>query len=130
MRRRQAGDEDGFTSVELAIVAPAVLLLVFACVHVALLFHASNVANDMASAALRVGQQETATGADAQARAMELFAVEGAVRSPVVTVTRTATRITITVRVNSERVLPGLPYTLTRTVAGPVDRFIPESDRP
>ena len=66
MRRRQAGDEDGFTSVELAIVAPAVLLLVFACVHVALLFHASNVANDMASAALRVGQQETATGADAQ----------------------------------------------------------------
>ena len=122
--------ESGFTTVELVIVAPVLLGLIFTIVHIGLLFHSSNVTNDIATVALRQGQRENGTADQAQAAGLSLAGREGGLSNTIITVTRTDQRVVVNVEADGVAVLPLLPRHLHRRVEGPVERFIPESDRP
>jgi Flp pilus assembly protein TadG len=123
-------DEKGMSSVELLISMAALLTLMFMIVHIGLMFHARNIANEMASAALRTAQRHNGTADEAEARAVAIGNVEGLEGRIVrVEVNRTETRVSVLVEVRSERVIPRLSNQVIREISGPVERFIPESDR-
>ena len=129
MRRVHRFDERGLTSVELAVVFPGVLLLFATAMHFAMLFLAGHVVDDMANTALSTASGQGATTGDAERDALDVAVQEGFVQHPAVSVTRNASTVRVTVTARSKRLVPGLPDTLTRTIEGPVERFVAEADR-
>jgi Flp pilus assembly protein TadG len=70
MPNKQRHDEDGSVSLELAVIFPAVLLLIIAAVQAGLLFHARHLAQAAAQEGLRATRQydgTTTTGQQAAA---------------------------------------------------------------
>jgi Flp pilus assembly protein TadG len=124
------GRERGFTSVELAIVAPVLLALIFSIVHIGMLFHTRNAANDVADATLREAQRQESTAPRAKAVGSAMATKYGtSLNHTTITVTRTGTDATVVVVSDGIRIVPFLPVHITRTVSGPVERFISEADR-
>jgi Flp pilus assembly protein TadG len=129
-RRQQRAREGGMSSVETLISIAALLTLMFMVVHLGLMFHTRNIANEMASAALRSAQRENGTESQAEARAISIGTVEGlAGRIVRVEVDRGADQVSVLVEVRSEQVIPLLKNQVIRRMSGPVERFIPESKR-
>jgi Flp pilus assembly protein TadG len=123
-------DEDGFTSVELAIVLPVLLTIIFSIVHIGMLFHSANVVSDIATVALRNAQRETGTEASAKsAAALLVTRYKGVLNNVSVNVTRTPKRVTVIVEGDGIAVLPGLPRHVKRELSGEVEYFISEADR-
>jgi Flp pilus assembly protein TadG len=136
MRGRAAGRHDrGASAIELSIVAPVVLLLIFFTVQVALWLYGRNVALAAARegvSTLRLADDRDVTAAEAKtAKATESYAVkvggQSLLQPRAVAVFDADTgrvRVTVTGQVVS---LVGLDLSVTRTATGEVERF--EEDR-
>jgi Flp pilus assembly protein TadG len=132
-RRRLAGDR-GAGSAELVVATPLLMLLILLVIQFGIWAHATHVAQATAEEALAAARVQGGTGAAAgQNRASQVLGqIGGAILiSPHVTVTRTATTVTVTITAMAERVvpLPGLALPVTVTVTGPVERFVPATQR-
>ncbi len=124
------GRESGFTSIELAIVAPILLALIFSIVHIGMLFHTRNAANDVAGATLREAQRQDSTGPRAHATGIDMAKKYGtSLNHTDIRVTRTGTEATVVVITDGIQIMPFLTTRVTRTVSGPVERFVSEADR-
>ena len=128
--RRPAVRDGGSSAIELVLVTPVLIALVFAVVQAALLWNAQHVAVAAAQQGARLAR--TAGGVDAAAvRTATVGYVHslGAslVDAPAVTVTRSGGWVTVTVTAHAVSLLPGATLTVHGTSRGPVERFTASS---
>lgn len=124
LRRR---DDRGSASLELAILFPTVLLLIFGVVQGALYFHARNVALAAAQEGVRVARSEggsAGAGGHAARSFVNQAGGDDVMTGVDVNPTRTATKATVTVSGTALSAIPGVPgFKVTQTAEGTVERF-------
>jgi Flp pilus assembly protein TadG len=128
---RNGRREHGFASLELAVLAPAIILLTFAVVQAALAGYAHSVARTAAEAGVTAARSSSvpAAGASsegiAQARAVLAGQASGVLQDAVVSdagSTPGAVRLTVSGR--SVCVIPGLPgFSIEETAEAPREQF-------
>ncbi len=121
--------EDGSSTTELVLLMPAVLLAVMVSVQAGLYFHAQQVVEGAVQEALEAAQVESGDADLARAEAESFLGEAGGVREAVVDVTRTIDEVAVQVRGAAPNVLPFAVWTVDAAASGPVERFIPESQR-
>ena len=131
-RRHVPGQPDQLThrdrgslSLELVILVPVMLLVIFGAIQTALHYHARNVAQSAAAEAVTAGTTTRGTTAAAREAADSFIATasDGILTDTTVAVNRTATTVTATVQGHSLAVLPLLPTPLIRqTVSGTIEQ--------
>ncbi len=126
LRTRFSGDR-GSTSLQLVIVFPAVLALIFGGVQTALYFYARNVAIAAAQEGARAaGAQNGSTGAGTAAAADFIARAGGPDALPASSVSgnRSGTTATVTVRGRSLSLVPGYAgIDITQSASVPVERI-------
>jgi Flp pilus assembly protein TadG len=131
-RRGLAGDR-GAGSAEIVVATPLLMLLILLVIQFGIWAHATHVAQATAEEALATARVQGGTAAAGQNRASQVLGQIGGpiLASPHVTVTRTTTTVSVTITADAERVvpLPGLALPVTVTVTGPVERFVPATQR-
>jgi Flp pilus assembly protein TadG len=126
IRRRRPRGEDGVTSLETAILFPAVLLLLLTIMQVALLYFARAAALAAAYAGATSGasyQSSPAAGAAAAedfARSQAGDMLAGAHADPSGS---SATTVRITVTGSALSLVPGLNLTVTQSAQEPIEEF-------
>ena len=121
--------EVGLTSVEVAVVFPVVLAILAAGMHIALLFLADQVVDDMATTVLEHAVHSDSTTDSARIAGLDVADQEGFARTPIVNITETGEAVRVSVEADSYGLVPGLPTHLSRTIEGPKERFVAESGR-
>ena len=127
-RRQGAVRDDGSSAIELVLLTPVLIVLVFAVVQAALLWNAQHVAVAAAQQGARLAR--SAGGMDAaEVRNATVGYVHslGAslVDAPTVTVMRGGGWVTVTVTAHAVSLLPGATLTVHGTSRGPIERFTP-----
>lgn len=130
IKQRRGGrhDEAGLTSLELVLIAPALLVLLFLGAQLALWYLAGSVANSAARDGANAGAF-AATGPDAaysRADAIVTGPGSGILTGPSITVTADAQRVTVRVDGSAPSILPGLDLPVHASAATPVEAFRPE----
>lgn len=112
--------------MELVVIFPVVLLLIFGAVQAGLFFYARSVALSVAQEALTDARVETGSVAAGIARGQQFLAAaggDGVLPGGAVSASRSATTVTITVTGTAPSALPGISgLPVTQTVSGPVER--------
>jgi Flp pilus assembly protein TadG len=112
------------------ILLPVVVTMVFLVIQAALVFHARSIVAAAAEDAARAAQMEQGTAADGRAVAQSILAGSaGLIPAPTVTIERSATSVSVTVSATVRGPIPWLHPTVTAGAGGPVERFVPESER-
>lgn len=124
--RTRVRDERGSVSLELSVVFPVVLLLIFGTIQGALYYHARNVALAAAQEGVVDARVENGSAGAGVARAQDFLTDAGGssvLLNASVSSNRSATEVTITVRGAVPSVLPGVSgLTLTQSASGPLER--------
>lgn len=116
----------GSATVEIAILAPALLLLVFSVVQVGLWSYARSLALGAAQEGVVAGRSHQAEVSSGRIRAQQFLdrAAGDSLLQPEVTVRATATTVRVEVSGRSLSVLPGVPGIAVRQAAeGPRERY-------
>jgi hypothetical protein len=123
--RAAVAREDGYASE--AIILPGIFLLLFAALQGALWYLGSNVAQTAAVAAYTTARAYQSTTSNGQTAGTQVIdGMSGFLQDPQVDVTRTANTVTVTVTGVAESLIPGVHLPpVTRTVTGPVERWVP-----
>lgn len=118
-------DERGAVSIELVILLPALLAVMFLGMQAALYYHARTIAIAAAQEGARAAGAEDATSADGSRAANAYLDDAGgdALESSRVRVTRTATAATATVTGRSLSVLPGWRPRVRQSATVTVERL-------
>lgn len=129
-RHRQDAAEAGSSAVELVLLTPALIALVFLVVQAALVWHARHVATAAAQQGARLARVDNAAAADpAVIRAQTLAYLRqlGAdlIGAPTVTVTRAGGWVSVSVTGQAVSLLPGATLDVHATSRGPVEEFRP-----
>ena len=127
--RRPSGGrsgEDGYSVVEAAIIFPLLLMLVMVIFQVALWWHARHVAQAAAQEGARVARIYQGSAADGQAKAEEYLSALAPRLLPqrAVSVSRSATTVTVQVRGTVVKIVPGLRLDVEETSTSPVERYV------
>lgn len=117
--------DGGEGSVEVAVLAVVVLMLVFTIIQVGLFYHARKVAQSAARQGVDTGRQFGSSPSDGVAQAQEFLekfggSVQGA---SVSSAGSTAQEIHITVTGHVATLVPGLELTVTQDAEGPIERW-------
>ncbi len=133
--RRCSGRDDGdrgYSIVEAAITLPALVLMCMIVVQYALLWHGRHVleaaARDGVEAAR--GYQATAGAGKAAASSYIAAVAPKLITGPAISVSRSATTVTVTIRAKVLQVIPMGSYAVSETVTGPVERFVADGPAP
>ncbi|MFI6658183.1 TadE/TadG family type IV pilus assembly protein [Streptomyces sp. NPDC050523] len=115
----------GTGSVEVAVLAVVVLMLVFTIIQVGLFYHARKVAQSAARQGVDTGRQFGASPGDGVAQAQAfLDKFGGSVRGAAVSSAgSTAQEIHITVTGHVATLVPGLELAVTQDAHGPIERW-------
>ena len=126
-RRRSPTVDAGSATLEIAILGPALLLLIFTIVQTALWFYARNLALAAAQEGVGAGRNYGSAPDVGVARARSFLdrnASDSLQFTDVTSTGSTPTTVRISVTGRSLSVLPGLPgMTVTQSAEGPVERF-------
>ena len=126
LNRRTTGDR-GSVSLELAIVFPALLLIVTALVQYALWFHARSLALAAAQQGVSVARAYHSTPAAGRGSALAFIADHGAdtlLNADVTTASPATGQVRVVVTGRSVSVLPGVAgLAVSQSAAGPLERF-------
>ena len=123
--RHRGRGQVGAASLELAVVFPAVMALVFLTVQAGIYFHARTLALTAAQEGLRAASTLTGNTGQGQTRATSFLnrTADGWVTNRAVAADRTATTATITVTGRSISLIPGMPgLPIRQQATGPVER--------
>lgn len=126
---RRLRDERGMTTIQVAILFPAVLFWVMLIVQYGLWWHAKQVANAAAAEAVDAAQVSTGTARDGETAAAAYLEQAGNLSDITITVTREPNTVTAEVHGDAPRLVPGFEWSVTARSAAPVERFIPEPER-
>jgi Flp pilus assembly protein TadG len=129
MTGRQLHDEEGVIASQLAILMPALLLLIMLAVQFGLWAHATQLAraaaDEAAYTAALPGSHDTA----GQSAAAGLLAQAGHLADIRIDIDRTDARVLATVTGVAPQVVPGFRWTVSATAAAATERFIPQGER-
>lgn len=117
------------TTIQVAILFPAVLLWVMLIVQYGLWWHAKQVANAAASEAVDAAQVSGGTARDGEDAAAAYLAQAGNLDNVTIRVDRQPTTVTVEVHGDAPRLVPGFAWSVTARSTAPVERFIPEPER-
>ena len=121
--------ERGSASLEIVVLFPAVLALVFGLLQGALWLHARALAGAAAQEGVRAARAETGTVEAGRAQAADLIADAGGqdvLLGARVQVTADAARVQVVVTGTSVSLLPGIAGPqVKQSASGPVERFTP-----
>lgn len=123
--RTVRASERGSASVELVVLMPLLLLILFSGIQGAVYYHASTLALAAAQEGARAAARENATLAagTSAATAFLTHAAGDSLTGVRVTGTRTPVTATITVTGSSLSLVPGWTPTVTHTASLPVERI-------
>ena len=127
------GGDSGSSAVELVLITPALMLVVFVIVQAALYMHARHLVTAAAQHGARIaraaGMSTTAGTGDARSETLNYLHTVGGdmTNSPEVTVTRDATTATVVVHADAISILPGLHLSVTAASRGPLEQFVPDA---
>ena len=121
--------ERGMTTIQVAILFPAVLLWLMLIVQYGLWWHAKQVANAAAAEAVDAAQVSDGSAAEGEAAAASYLAQSGNLDNITVTVDRRPTVVVAEVRGDAPQLVPGFSWSVTARSQAPVERFIPEPER-
>ncbi|MBV9379195.1 MAG: pilus assembly protein [Streptosporangiaceae bacterium] len=132
-RRRGKRADRGSSAIELAILAPMLLIMIWLVVQFALWFQSRSVAVAAAQAGARMAREEAGVAGrpwqtDAVARARDYYnslgtKILGGIQ--VVPVGNPGTNVGVQVTGTVSSIIPGLTLTITETSEGPVECFRP-----
>lgn len=125
LQRRQRGDT-GAVSLELALIMPVLLLIIYLMIQGALWFHARNVASSAAQEGLRDARAEHSTVAAGIATARGFISKAGGSDVLVgaqVTGSRTETQATVTVSGRAVSILGLFDLSVRQSASGAVERY-------
>jgi Flp pilus assembly protein TadG len=117
--------------MELVLATPLLLLLLGLIVQAGVTMHAHHVAQSAAARALEAARADggsVVAGAAAGRQSLAVLA-PNILTDPQVTVTRTATQVRVEVSGYSTAVVPGVRLRVVAVAVGPVERFVPATDR-
>jgi Flp pilus assembly protein TadG len=121
-----ARGERGASSLEIAIIFPAILLLIMAIVQAGLFWHSRTLALSAAQEGLRSVTAMGGTAAAGEQDALSFLIRAGAdgwLLDRTVTAERSATSGTVTVTGRTVSVIPGLPtLSVQQSASGPIER--------
>lgn len=117
------------TTIQVAILFPAVLLWLMLIVQYGLWWHAKQVANAAAAEAVAVTRLPDGTESDGDVAAHRFVDQAGNLTDIAVTVNRQPTVVIAEVRGDAPRLVPGVEWSVTARSQAPVERFIPEPER-
>jgi Flp pilus assembly protein TadG len=123
-------ERGGSTSVEMALLWTAMLLMIMAVTQVALLFYAGQLALTAAEDGLRAGRYQGASSVADAKRDAEAFlrrAAGTSLRAPSVAAALNPATGVLRVRVSGEALsmLPGVPLRVSKEAVGAVERVTP-----
>jgi Flp pilus assembly protein TadG len=124
-RRREAG----MTTVQLAILFPAVLFWLMLIVQYGLWWHGHQVANAAAAEAIDAAQAPDSTEAEGAEAARRFLATSGNLTGVTVTVNRGPDEVTAEVQGQAPQLIPGFTWSVTSRSHGPIERFVPLPER-
>jgi Flp pilus assembly protein TadG len=130
LRRRhrllRATSDRGYTVLEAAITLPTILFLLMFIVQWAIVWHSRNVAQAAAQEALRSAEQYQSTAAAGQADGNGFLAqvAPNALGGNCVTVTRSATSVTVHAHCPVMSVIPFAQFWADETVSGPIEQYV------
>ena len=127
--RQPHDDEGGMIASELAILMPALLLLIMLAVQFGLWAHASQLARAAADEAAYIASLPDATDAAGQAAAAGLLAQAGHLTDIRIEIDRTGEVVVATVTGVAPQVAPGFRWSVSATAAAATERFIPQGTR-
>jgi len=122
-------DERGMTTIQVAILFPAVLIWLMLIVQYGLWWHAKQVANAAAAEAVDAAQVQDGTAADGEAAAASYLAQSGNLNAITITVERQPTVVIAEVHGDAPQLVPGISWSVTARSEAPVERFVPEPER-
>jgi Flp pilus assembly protein TadG len=121
--------ERGMTTIQVAILFPAVLLWLMLIVQYGLWWHAKQVANAAAAEAVDAAQVSDGSAAEGEAAASSYLEQSGNLENITVNVDRQPTLVVAEVRGDAPQLVPGFSWSVTARSQAPVERFIPEPER-
>src|SRR3546814_15892278 len=122
-------DEEGMTTIQVAILFPAVLFWIMLIVQYGLWWHAKQVANAAAAEAVDAAQVATGTAPDGEDAAASYVAQSGNLDNVPVTVTRQPTAVPAEIPGHAPPLLPPFPPSVRARSAAPAEPFLPDPDR-
>ncbi len=129
MQSLQLRDEDGVIASQLAILMPALLLLIMLAVQFGLWAHASQLARAAADEAAYIAALPDSTDTAGQAAAAGLLAQAGHLTDIRIDIDRTPDTVVATVAGVAPQVVPGFRWSVSATAAAAPERFIPQGER-
>ncbi len=121
--------QSGVIATQLAVLMPALLLVVMLTVQFALWAHATHLAGAAADAAATAAALPAGTADDAEAAAATLLAQAGNLSDVVIMVDRGVDQATAAVAGVAPNVVPGFRWSVTGRAAAPRELFVPEGAR-
>jgi Flp pilus assembly protein TadG len=129
MHFEQWHDQDGVIASQLAVLMPALLLLIMLGVQFGLWAHASQLARAAADEAAYTAALPDTTDATGRAAAAGLLAQAGNLTNVRISLDRQPGRVVATVTGVAPQVVPGFAWQVRASAAAEVERFIPQSER-
>lgn len=125
--RSQALDDAGFSAIEMAILFPVTLFIMFGIIQFGIWYHANDVARAAAQEAVRSAsayQAKPSDGTQSAERVLDQNA-KGLIRHSRVSCNRGGTVATATVTGEALQVIPFIPLPIKVTATAPVEAFLP-----
>lgn len=126
---RRPRDEEGMSTIQVAILFPVVLFWIMLIVQYGLWWHAKQVANAAAAEAVDAAQVSNGTARDGEDAAASFLAQSGNLGNATITVAREPATVTAEVHGDAPQLVPGVEWSVTARSTAPVERFIPEPER-
>lgn len=117
------------TTIQVAILFPAVLIWLMLIVQYGLWWHAKQVANASAAEGVAAAQVPGGTEDDGDSAAHRFVDQSGNLKNVTIVVTRDPERVVVEVHGDAPRLVPGFSWGVTARSEAPVERYIPEPDR-
>lgn len=122
-------DQAGVVATQLAVLMPALLLLVMLAVQFGMWAHATQLARAAADTAAFTAALADTTDTDGHAAAAGLLAQAGNLDDIVVTIDRADGLVVATVTGTAPQLTPGFRWQVSAQAAAPEERFIPQAER-
>lgn len=117
------------TTTQVTILMPVLLFWIMLIVQYGLWYHAKQVANAAAAAAVDAAQTPSGTIALGEEAAQDFLSGSGNLDATEVSVERDLDRVVAEVRGDAPRLVPGFSWSVTARVEAPIERFIAEPER-
>jgi Flp pilus assembly protein TadG len=125
----RASTEDGIIATQLAVLMPALLLLVMLAVQFGLWAHGSQLARAAADEAAYIAALPASSDAAGQAAAAGLLVQAGNLTDTRIVIDRHAELVVVTVSGATPQVVPGFRWRVSASAAASQERFIPQGQR-